>query len=59
MDNTIKMKGSGASALKQDKNGDWVGTPAKGSEVIITLPGVSPAITPVSAVPLEKPFGVN
>lgn len=54
----VRLSGPAATAMKREANGDWVGTPPKNSELLLSLPGVVPLVKPVAATPPEKPFGL-
>lgn len=51
-----RLSGTGAPSMKKDSRGDWVGTPAKGSELLFALPGIEPVVSPVGISNL-KVFG--
>lgn len=51
-----RLSGTGAAAMKKDAGGDWVGTPPKGSELLLAVPGANPVVTPVRT-PNLKVFG--
>lgn len=53
-----RLTGTAASAMKRDANGDWVGTPAKGSELLFCLPDVKPVVSPVKISSGIKTFGL-
>ena len=59
MDAAAVLSGSGSASLKKNAKGDWVGIPAKGTEVLLTLPGVKPMVAPVATPEVPKNFGMK
>ncbi len=52
-----RLSGTGAAAMRKDAAGDWTGTPPKGSELLLAVPGANPVVAPVRAPNLKK-FGL-
>lgn len=59
MDAAAVLSGSGSASLKKNAKGDWVGIPAKGTEVLLALPGVKPMVAPVATPEVPKNFGMK
>lgn len=59
MDEGAVLSGSGSAVLKKNAKGDWEGTPAKGTEILLALPGDKPVVRPVKMPEDPKNFGLN
>lgn len=59
MDDDAVISGSGASSLERKKGSFWQGTMPRGSEVIITMPGVKPTVSEVPLANEAKSFGMK
>lgn len=55
----VEIKGSASKAMKRDEKGDWVGTPEKGQEFLLILPGAKAVVKPVTIVGESKHFGLQ
>ncbi len=55
----VAPTGSGSAAMKKNAKGDWEGVPAKGAEILLSLPGVKPVVAPVPTPEAPKNFGLK